>query len=213
MEESGTMKAFILANGDFPTNPRLIAQLNRAKYLVVCDGASKYLSRLLINPNLIIGDLDSITPRLKKKFAKQILPIKEQESNDLSKAFYHCIAQGFDDITIFGATGKREDHTLANIFLLTTYAKKAKKVCIKSDFGEFSIHATPCTIPSYKGQQISLFCLDSTMPLTSSNLKYPLNHLILEHLYQGSLNEALDRHFSLFAPKPTQIIIYKAYKP
>lgn len=205
------MQAVILANGSFPRKKTLIQEVLDSKYLVVCDGAIKHLSKLHKNPDVIIGDLDSIPPKLKEKFFEKIIHIKEQETNDLTKAFNHCISKGFKDIIILGATGKREDHTLANIFLLHTYAKKAKRICIKSDFGIFEIHTPPCDISSFKGQQISIFCLDTACKLTSKGLKYPLHNLALTSLEQGTLNEALHQSFSISASKPTQIIIYKNF--
>ncbi|WP_104697729.1 MULTISPECIES: thiamine diphosphokinase [unclassified Helicobacter] len=203
------MQAIILANGSFPKKKLLIQEILDSKNLVVCDGAIKHLTKIQKEPNVIIGDLDSISPQLKKKFFQKIIHIKEQDTNDLTKAFNYCITKGFKDIVIFGATGKREDHTLANIFLLHTYSKKVKKVCIKSDFGIFEIYTPPCNIPSKKGQQISIFCLDATCKLTSKGLKYPLYNLALTSLEQGTLNEALGENFSINASKPTQIIIYK----
>ncbi|MUU97090.1 thiamine pyrophosphokinase, partial [Helicobacter pylori] len=49
---------------------------------------------------------------------------------------------------------------------------------------------TPFTLPSFKGEQISLFSLDLKAQFTSKNLKYPLKNLHLKTLFSGSLNEA-----------------------
>lgn len=202
------MKALILANGKFPKNSSLLQQLQSATFLVVCDGAIRHLDKLNITPDIIIGDLDSISNTLKKKYQDKIIHIKEQESNDLSKAFFYCIKKGYKDITILGATGKREDHTLANISLLIKYYPYAN-VEIKSDYGSFKVYETPCTIQSYKGQQISLFCLDTNAKITSQALKYPLNNLALTLWANGTLNEALDSSFSLTSDIETKIIIYQ----
>lgn len=215
-------KAIILADGDFPTRQILITQIFKAPYLVVCDGASSHIARLGRIPDAIIGDLDSITASLKKRFASQLIHISEQNTNDLTKAFNHCVSLGFEDITIFGATGKREDHTLANILLLERFGKQVKSVRIKSDYGEFSYHTTPCTLTAKKGQQISIFSLDREARLNSSGLKYPLISLALKNLNAGTLNEALGKSFSLTSDQDTtlaestpknyaRLIIYKAY--
>lgn len=204
------MKATILANGTFPKKEKLISEILCANFLIVCDGAAKHLKKISKEPNIIIGDLDSISKRLKKKFSKKIIHVQEQETNDLTKAFNYCIQNGFKDIEIFGATGKREDHTLANIFLLYHYSKYAK-VCMKSDFGIFEVYDTPCSIASFKGQQISIFCLDTTCKLTSKSLKYPLKNLSLKNLFQGTLNEALEKTFKISSSKKTQIMIYKKF--
>ena len=215
-------KAVILADGSFPTRQNLITQILKAPYLIVCDGASSHIARFARTPDAIIGDLDSITPRLKKRFKSQLIHISEQDTNDLTKAFNHCVNLGFEDITIFGATGKREDHMLANIFLLERFGEQVKSVRIKSDYGEFSYHTTPCTLSAKKGQQISIFSLDKEARLTSSGLKYPLTSLALKNLNAGTLNEALGTSFSLTSEQDSplaesksqnhaRLIIYKAY--
>lgn len=205
------MKATILANGDFPTLNSLINELREAEFLVACDGAVCHLEQLGIQPDIIIGDLDSITERLKEKYFQKIIHIKEQESNDLSKAFFYCVDLGYDDFSILGATGKREDHTIANISLLSIYIHHCKNVVIKSDFGIFSIHKTPCKISSQKGQQISIFTPNPNTLLTSKGLKYPLHHLALPLWSKGTLNEAMGENFILYSQKEGEcIILYRA---
>lgn len=203
------MKATILANGEFPKSKVLVEELKNAEFLVVCDGAIVYLERLKIIPQTIIGDLDSIPSDLKMKYQDRVIQIKEQASNDLSKAFFYCINLGFDEFLILGATGKREDHSIANISLLGEYAKHCKDLVIKSDFGEFRVYTLPCRIPSQKGEQISLFCLDPKAKITSEYLKYPLVDLELKIWANGTLNEAEGDFFTLKADRQTQVIVYK----
>ncbi|TPH58612.1 thiamine pyrophosphokinase [Helicobacter pylori] len=42
---------------------------------------------------------------------------------------------------------------------------------------------TPFTLPSFKGEQISLFSLDLKAQFTSKNLKYPLKNLRLKRSF------------------------------
>ncbi len=83
------MKAYILANGEFPRKKQLLNELREAEFLIACDNSIRHLERHGILPDLIIGDLDSIHPRFLKKYASRIIKIPDQNSNDLSKAFYH----------------------------------------------------------------------------------------------------------------------------
>lgn len=191
------MKAVILANGSFPTSPSLIEELRGAEFLAVCDGAVRHLQKLGVEPSVVIGDLDSISQELKEKYAHKLIHIQEQESNDLSKAFYYCVGLGYDEFVILGATGEREDHTIANISLLFRFAKSSQNIVMKSDFGSFSVYSLPCEVKSQKGNQISLFTSNPTLALTSSGLKYPLNSLSLPLWASGTLNEALGEGFTL----------------
>lgn len=203
------MKAVILANGEFPQSQSLITELKEAEFLAVCDGAMEHLECLGIVPNVIVGDLDSLDSKLKNKYQSKIIHLKEQESNDLSKTFFYCVSLGLDEFVVLGATGKREDHTLGNISLLCEYQKHCKSIVIKSDYGEFQVYSLPACIPSHKGEQISLFCPNPLVKLTSLGLKYPLVSLALPLWANGTLNESMGESFSLSANEETQIIIYR----
>lgn len=205
------MLAYILANGEFPQKKELIQEIINAKFLIVCDGAIKHLEKIQKIPDIIIGDLDSINYKLKQKYKDKIIHIKEQMSNDLSKAFYHCLNLGFDEFIILGATGKREDHTLANISLINNYHQKCKNLIMKSDYGEFKLYKTPCKIPSFKGEQISIFCFNQKIKFNSKNLKYPLKNMSLPLLASATLNEAKSNNFYLSSNKPAKVLIYRAY--
>lgn len=205
------MKAVILANGEFPSSSILLDELKEAEFLAVCDGAVRYLESLGIEPSVIVGDLDSITEELKKKYAHKLVHIKEQESNDLSKAFFHCVGLGYDEFVILGATGKREDHCIANVSLLSVFINHCKNVVMKSDFGSFGVYKTPCKIVSQAGEQISLFSLNPQAKFTSKGLKYPLKDLALPIWANGTLNEALEESFEITSTQECEtIIIYQA---
>ncbi|EMH23451.1 hypothetical protein HMPREF1420_01387 [Helicobacter pylori GAM264Ai] len=68
---------------------------------------------------------------------------------------------------------------------------------------------TPFTLPSFKGEQISLFSLDLKAQFTSKNLKYPLKDLRLKTLFSGSLNEATDHFFSLSSTPKSVVLVYQ----
>ena len=53
--------AVILANGDFPSAPLPLQVLERAHYVVCCDGgANEYIAKGYL-PTAIIGDGDSLS--------------------------------------------------------------------------------------------------------------------------------------------------------
>lgn len=203
------MRAVILANGEFPTKQDLLDELREAEFLVVCDGAIRHLAKLGIEPSAIVGDLDSISQELKENYQDRIIHIAEQESNDLSKAFFYALNQGADEFVILGATGKREDHTLANIFLLEKFFAYCHKIEMKSDFGVFKIFQTPISFATKIGEQISLFSLNQNIPIASKGLKYPLKDLCLSSLYMGTLNESVSEEVTLISEKDLLIIVYQ----
>ena len=201
----------ILADGDFPSTPRTTELLKQAERIICCDGAAEKLLRFGLEPDVIVGDLDSLAFQLKQKFSDKIVHVSEQESNDLSKAFRYCRSKGYGDVVILGATGKREDHTLGNLSLLTVYAEDLPNIRMVTDHGEFFVIFEGGTFPSVKGEQISIISMDGNLVIhNSENLKYPVKDLKLSYWYQATLNEALSDTFTLEFEPHHPVLIYRA---
>lgn len=188
----------ILANGEFPKSETALAILANADYLVCCDGATNqlldYHSRM---PDAIIGDCDSVSKANQERFADILHRVPDQDTNDLTKAVNFCRTLGKRQITFLGATGKREDHTLANISLLANYLNVYDiDFRMITDYGVFDAIEEDSEFESFIGQQVSLFNMSGTR-ISSENLKYPLENRILNSLWEGTLNESLADRFRL----------------
>ncbi len=195
----------ILANGTFPEHEVPRAALRAAAPLVCCDGAADKLIRAGMTPEVIIGDLDSIMPEHRYRFSGIMVEDRDQETNDLTKAVHWCRDRGFGSVTILGATGEREDHTIANISLLAHYSRFIRADMITNSGTLRVVHET-AVMASFPGQQISLFCFTPAVAIASEGLKYPLGGRCLEELWQGSLNEALGDSFRLSLAGGTLIV-------
>lgn len=203
-------KTVIVADGDFPTTELPLECLRNAAHIVACDGAANQLLAHGIMPDWIVGDLDSLPVVIKEKLPERIVYMSEQESNDLSKAFRFTQEKGWDELVILGATGKREDHTLGNLALLSEYAQAVKSIMMITDFGTFVAIDESSVLPSYKGEQISIFAISGGVRVTSSGLKYPLNDLKLDSWWQATLNESLAEEFTLTFEKGAKLLVFLA---
>jgi len=197
----------ILANGAFPSHAIPLSILNNANYIVCCDGAINNLSNTNIIPNAIVGDCDSLSEENNKRFAHIVHRTKDQETNDLTKAVHFCLKQGRNKITILGATGKREDHTIGNISLLCEYMKEAEVEMI-SDYGVFVAIDKPSAFESMQGQQVSLFSLDKSK-ITTCNLVYAVKDHVFTNWWQGTLNESESKEFII--ETNGRMIIYRLF--
>lgn len=186
----------ILANGAYPTHEVPLARLREAGMIVCCDGAAEKLVADGLEPAVIIGDLDSVSTAIREKYKKILVQDFDQETNDLTKAVNWCVAAGIKEVTILGATGIQEDHTLGNISLLAEYSERIDAVML-TNTGSFRVYDRSVTIASHPGQQVSLFSIDPTMTVTSSGLRYPLTSLRLHSWWRGTLNEVAGREFRL----------------
>jgi len=200
----------ILAKGDFPQHPLPLRILNEVDTIICCDGAVNNLVDYGLTPAHIIGDMDSITNELKIKYEDKLIHLPDQKENDLRKAVRWAENNGAKETIILGATGKRDDHTLANIFTLLEFISQMEMTII-TDFGKFSIVKNENTFDSFSGEQISIFSKDNSIKITSKYLKYCINNNTLNTLYNGSLNESNNEYFSVKISHG-QILVYQLHK-
>jgi thiamine pyrophosphokinase len=180
----------ILANGEISNSKFIKDLIKKSKILICCDGAIEYLIKHKIKPNVIIGDCDSIKPEVKLELHDKIIFDPNQNNNDLTKAALYAKRKNYDNIIIIGATGYREDHTIANIGLLFTYEKLFQQICIISEYGILSVHNGKTKIKCKIGQQISFFTNNSNTIISCAELKWPLNNISFENWSSGTLNQA-----------------------
>lgn len=198
----------VLANGKFPCHPLSLHFLDNCQHLVSCDGATNKLVATGRIPHAIVGDCDSLSKENKERFKSIIQQIEEQETNDLTKAINFCVKNGWHKIIILGATGMREDHTIGNISLLSEYMSLAD-VSMVTDYGIFVAIDNTSLFESYKGQQVSIFPLDS-QPISSQGLVYKIEKQIFTRWWQATLNESEGDEFCI--ETEGSVIVFREFK-
>jgi thiamine pyrophosphokinase len=202
-------KTVVLADGSFPGHAIPLSFLQKADRIICCDGAVENLLKYGLEPDYIVGDLDSISEALKERFSSSLFQSSDQETNDLTKSVRFCSEHCWDEITILGASGKREDHTLGNLSLLADYAEKIK-VQLLTDYGVFVPQLESASYESYPGQQVSIFSFSPATLLTAHRLVYPLKNRALTSWWQGTLNEA-EADFFTIEMTQGKILIFRSY--
>lgn len=186
----------IVADGSFPVHEIPLGYLKNSARIVCCDGGTANIVKAGFEPDAIVGDMDSLDSDLAGKFEGKIFKDSGQDTNDLTKAVSWCVRNNYKELVIIGATGKREDHTLGNISLLAEYVKEAETIMV-TDTGIFRPLLEGAEIPSFPGQQVSIFALDPNTEITSTGLYYPLKKTRLNNWWVATLNEALGENFTL----------------
>ena len=197
--------AVIICNGEFPVKeyPRYI--IRNADVTVCCDGAfDKYMKagesifgkeKL---PDVVIGDLDSISSVKREKYSRIIVHDADQETNDQTKAFRY-VMENFPEVTeihIIGATGLRTDHTIGNVSLLMEYARdysldsRGISVDIISDRETIIPVTNTIELQCGEGRSISVFSPDSTLKIHSEGLVWPLDNVVFDNWWKATLNRA-----------------------
>jgi thiamine pyrophosphokinase len=140
----------IVANG--PTIDRChLQQILENKQVIALDGAANLMQALKMQPNVILGDFDSIIDReywgIQHTFHEideqsmpylsakgvWIVPAKDQDYTDLEKGILYCEQQSAQAIWIVNAVGGRMDHTLNNIGLLRKHYRPDRAMSILTE--------------------------------------------------------------------------------
>lgn len=147
--------------------------LERAPLLVAADGGADRALALGRMPDLVIGDLDSLTPAARRLIPEdRILHVAEQDSTDFAKCLGRIEAPF---VLAAGFSGLRLDHTLAALTVLVGDPRPV--ILLASDDVVFA--APPrLTLPLMPGTRVSLYPMG---PVTgeSTGLEWPIDGIPL----------------------------------
>lgn len=201
------MKAVILCDGDIPKKAIIKQELSDAELFIAADDGANRAKELGFQPDVIIGDLDSYTVTGNEK----ALVIKDegQETNDLEKALAYALKRSARSAIVFGATGKRLDHTLKNLSVLLQFDSRFDSIVLVDDYAEVKIIHSPYKELFEIGTIISLFPLSGKVEgITTKGLKYPLTNEALENgVRDGSSNEAVEESVEITFKKGDLLLL------
>ena len=205
----------ILAAGLFPTEPYPLYLLDSAEGVVCCDGALEHwLERTpSARPLAVVGDMDSLPQDLQDRYSSCLVPVAEQDYNDLTKAMRWVLRfhPEVTEIVILGATGLREDHTVGNLGLLMDYPRLLplgdRRVSMVSDFGTAFAVTDSCDLHLGEGRRFSLFSADNSLRITSEGLQWPLDDVIFDAWWKATLNRTTSPIVSLHFNHPSPILV------
>lgn len=178
-------------------------------FIICADGGFDIANECGIKPDLLIGDFDSIKV-IPENLNKITLPI-EKDVTDSVAAYNEGVERGFKKFVMFGATGGRFEHTLANISLMANASKHNIEFLIIDDKHIFrSITNSSIKIKKRENQQISVFAYGgNTVGVTEKGFYYSLCDYTLTP-FNGALgtsNHIVDDYGEITVENGTLIII------
>ncbi len=180
------MIVLIFANGSLNRSTELTALLRQAEFVIAADGGSIHCEKLGITPDILLGDLDSVDPKILAAYRQQGIPIQShpprKDATDLELALDLAMAKGARTIWLVGALGGRWDMSLANIMLAARDKYKDCELFLQGqDCSMQILHpGREHTINGRPDQKVSILPLKSDAHgVTLKGFEYPLkNHSI-----------------------------------
>jgi thiamine pyrophosphokinase len=184
---TGMKRCIVIGNGiieDYSWHKSLLGDED----IILCaDGGADHAFRLGLLPRGIAGDLDSVDPEILQKFREQGVeirkhsPVKDEVDTQITLDWAFEFAP--PEVLLLGCTGKRLDHTLANIHLLLRGATRGVRVRLVNEKQDVSLVTPnlPVELNVSAGTVISLLPLsERACGVEVHNMEYAVPGGVLE---------------------------------
>ena len=197
----------IIANGQSENKTFIKTCAKQTDFILALDGGADISLKAGIMPNLVIGDLDSISQKAKNKIGKEkLLKVSRQDNTDLEKGLDFARYFKVQNITIICAQGGRLDFTLSNFSSVFNYIDKAEFIFKTSSCDIYPIKKS-AKFTCEKGSKVSLVPMGTTTNLTLKNLKYSLKNATFKIGQTAVSNIALKNNFEVSFTKGQMLVI------
>ena len=193
----------LLGNGETPTHRVPTKLLNNAETVLCADGGANKLENFKLKPNIILGDLDSIS---NKSFDCEVIELKDQSKTDIEKCLNWCLENGINKISLIGFSGEQDDHWMVSLWTLVSFVE-SMELTYYSNFSKIICVKDYTQIDSIKDQTISIIPTKENIKITTIGLQYPINNSILKPPSFGIRNSAKGNCFSIQATGPVWVFL------
>lgn len=189
---------------------------NKNIYVVVADGGLKFLLKNGMLPDFFVGDLDSVELEgdlkdILNDIPKKIVPV-EKDDTDMALAVAKAYEKGYRNILLYGGCGgARISHTLANIQMMSFYAKKGCSLQMLGDGVRLEIlHNASKTLSAAMKGSISVICLsDIAEGVTIQGLKYEYTGALTSDRTLGVSNSFVGKDAMVSVENGTLLLVYE----
>lgn len=199
--------ALIICNGE-PPSRALARRLARAADLVVAaDGGANSARRHGIRPDIIVGDMDSVTGATMRHFSDSlVLQVSRQDNTDLEKALDVVASAGVPAVSVIGATGRRIDFTLGNFSVLWNYTA-FMDLRFTGDGWTAGPVGKKRVVRAPKGTTVSLIPFGACDGITLRGLQYPLRNAAMGVGEIGVSNVVRSSPFTVSVKKGKMLMV------
>ncbi|WP_440255465.1 thiamine diphosphokinase [Candidatus Avelusimicrobium sp.] len=170
------MHALLIGNGETQETVFLQNLAQQADLILAADGGADRALSAGVRPDVVIGDLDSVSPQAKKILpAEKFIFVNNQNNTDLEKALDYLAAHQCTQCTLTGFVGGRWDFTFGNFLSVYPYLDKMD-ICVAGKGWKIWPLTHSVTKNVRPGARVSLIPAADCQNVTLQGLVYPLEH-------------------------------------
>ena len=193
------------------------ADFNGAPYnlkfdlIIAADGGYAHVKKIGLKPDIVVGDFDSLgyVPENENIIRHPVM----KDETDLMLAVDLGLEQGCDTFFIYGGIGgKRLDHTIGNIQLLSYMTQKNAHGFLIGDHEIMTVISDEdISFDENAYGNISVFSLtDISYNVCEAGLLYELDHhMLYNHIPMGISNQFKNKDASISVEKGALLIIWE----
>lgn len=168
--------------------------------VIAADGGYRLLREAGITPDLVIGDFDSLGAAPQGEQVITLPVVKDV--TDTWAAIELGKQRGYGSFRLYGCTGGRMDHTIANVQTLATLAEQGMQGWLLSETQEITaISGKTVSLPAKSCGTVSVFAhTDRCSGVTIRGLQYELENAELTNRFPLGVSNA-------FVGKPAEISV------
>lgn len=175
------MRIIIFANGNLPYPERARTLIHPDDFILCADGGTRHALALGLTPNVVIGDLDSVTDEERRKMKDMEVEViqhpADKNETDLELAIDHALTLNPSQILILAALGGRMDQTLANIALLSKLQLATFNIKLTDGVEEIFFCRDQVKVEGRSGDIVSLIPWQGEVTgVFTENLRWHLHH-------------------------------------
>ena len=214
----------IIGGGSINKNfiSEFISQLDEASLsIIACDSGYENCLDLGVEPDVVIGDFDSISKdayeKLQHSNAEVIKLNPVKDDTDIEAALNIAVRKSMvgDFIYLLGATGKRLDHFLGNVNLLGMGCLKQRKVVIVDEYNFIQMISAGQTLSLSRegeeaqfGRYVSIFSYGGKATgVTMTGFKYPLENATIEGFNTLTVSNEITEEVGCISLKEGYLIV------
>jgi len=168
----------VVANGELGSVERILPVLDAADLIIAADGGANALETLGRYPAVLVGDMDSIHPRvleaLQNRGCRILRYPSAKDETDTELALLEAVSAGAGRITLLGALGGRIDHALANLFLITLPEFAGSPVTLFDGTSYITLVRGHSVVTGRPGDTLSLIPVGGDAVVRTDGLAYSL---------------------------------------
>ena len=189
--------------------------------LVAVDGGCRFFKAVGMTPDVIIGDLDSVSSIPSQFHEKSQLLIYPRDKNktDLQLALEYCVLEKSRAVDIVSPGVGEVDHFLGNVMLLGLFDKmsgdstKPKIRIVSADYEILWVHDDRRSFSDCVGDRLSVIPMSAAVRLTSCGMEFTADRIRIVRGHSHSLRNRITKRRASVEIEGQALVVHRLSHP